>query len=411
MVEILRFNRYSPRTQQAYLDWIRRYIGFYRGQHPRSLREPAVNTFLSDLVTRQNVSASTQNQALAALLFLYDRVFGEPLSDLNGLARARRPKRQPVVLSKEEVAAILERMDGAPQLVCLLLYGAGLRLGEALHLRVKDINVDRGELVVRSGKGDKDRMTMLPESLVPRLERQLRAVSTLHRRDRERGEGCVALPHALARKYPNAPRELAWQWVFPARTHHVDEETGERRRHHLHETVVQKAMRAAVIDAGIAKHATCHSLRHSFATHLLETGYDIRTIQELLGHTDVKTTQIYTHVLNRGGMGVVSPLDAAVGARPNPAAALRRVLKPEATVPDFRGALGAAGTGSGARDARDWPVGPGGPDGPDRRDGCDTRDLRDWRDGRDLGDIRIGRGAGDRSGARDAHGTRADRRE
>jgi integron integrase len=271
--------------------------------------ETEIAAFLSDLATRGQVSASTQNQALAAVLFLYQRVLGRELDWLGGVIHAKRPERLPVVLSRDEVAALLARMQGVTALMASLLYGSGLRVLECATLRVKDLDFDRHELVVRDGKGRKDRVTILPARIESRLRSHLARVRTQHARDLARGLGAVALPDALDRKYPSAPREWPWQWVFPASRHYVDRATGEKRRHHLHETVLQRAVKAATRAARIAKPATAHTLRHSFATHLLEDGYDIRTIQELLGHQDVRTTMIYTHVLNRGPRGVRSPID------------------------------------------------------------------------------------------------------
>jgi integron integrase len=255
------------------------------------------------------VSASTQNQAFSALLFLYREVLGRELAGLDKVPRARPPERLPIVLSREEVVAVLGRMRGTPRLMATLMYGAGLRLLECCRLRVKDVDFARQELLVRDGKGRRDRVTVLPAQLVPPLRAHLGRVERQHQADLEGNAGFVALPGALARKYPNARQEWPWQWVFPATRIHTDTATGERRRHHLHETVLQREFAAAVRAARLAKPATCHTLRHSFATHLLENGYDIRTIQELLGHADVSTTMIYTHVLNRGGRGVRSPLD------------------------------------------------------------------------------------------------------
>ena len=306
----LRVRHYSPRTEEAYVAWVRRFVRFHEFRHPRELGPCAVAAFLSDLATRRRVSASTQNQALAALLFLYREVLREPSPGLEGVIRAKRPHRLPVVLSRDEAHAVLAELSGAPRLVALLLYGSGLRLLEALRLRVKDLDLARGELTVRAGKGDKDRRTVLPAAAAVPLREHLARVRALHARDLARGAGRVALPGALERKLPQAGREWGWQWVFPATTHYRDRETGERRRHHLHESAVQRAVREAVLKAGISKRATCHTFRHSFATHLLEDGYDIRTVQELLGHNDVRTTMIYTHVLNRGGRGVRSPLDS-----------------------------------------------------------------------------------------------------
>jgi integron integrase len=256
-----------------------------------------------------SVSASTQNQALSAVLFLFEVVLGSRLGWMNDIVRAKRPIRVPVVLSKEEVSSLLSRLHGPVWLIASLMYGAGLRLLECAELRVKDINFDRRELTIRDGKGGKDRVTMLPQTLLHVLREHLIAVKLQHDRDIAAGKGSVALPGALRAKYPNAAREWAWQWVFPATRFYVDPETGERRRHHLHESVLQRAVKDGARAAGITRPATCHSLRHSFATHLLESGYDIRTIQELLGHRDVSTTMIYTHVLNQGGRGVRSPLD------------------------------------------------------------------------------------------------------
>jgi integron integrase len=287
----IRMRHYSRRTERAYVAWIRRFILFHRKRHPREMGEPEVTAFLSFLAGR-GVSASTQNQALSAVLFLYGEVLGRPLAGLSDIVRAQRPVRLPVVLSRPEVAALLSRLRGPVWLMASLMYGAGLRVLECAELRVKDINIDRGELTVRDGKGGKDRVTMLPATL--------KAAA---------GCGSVALPGALRAKYPQAPFEWGWQWVFPATRFYVDEATGERRRHHLHESVLQRAVKEAVRAAGIPRPATCHSLRHSFATHLLEAGYDIRTIQELLGHRDVSTTMVYTHVVNQGGRGVRSPLD------------------------------------------------------------------------------------------------------
>jgi integron integrase len=268
-----------------------------------------VTAFLSSLATRANVSASTQNQAFSALLFLYRDVLEQPLTGLESSVRAKRPMRLPVVLSRVEVAAILRKLRAEPWLMASLMYGAGLRLLECARLRVKDLDFDRGEITVRDGKGRKDRVTLIPAALVSPLRSQLERIRKQHQHDLDQGAGSVALPDALGRKYPTAAFELGWQWVFPATRHHVDRSTGLLRRHHLHESVVQRAFRDAVRAAGLTKPATCHTLRHSFATHLLDAGYDIRTIQELLGHSDVNTTMIYTHVLNRGGRGVRSPLD------------------------------------------------------------------------------------------------------
>jgi integron integrase len=304
----LRARHYSVRTEKAYVGWIRRFILFHGKRHPESMAEVEIGAYLSSLAEAK-VSSSTQNQALAALLFLYQQVLGRELEWLGNLVHAKRPKHVPVVLGREEARSLLARLDGPVWLVCAVLYGAGLRLLEALHLRVKDIDMDRREIVVRGGKGQKDRRTVLPDTLVKPLRSHLTAVQTQHDGDISLGAGAVSLPDALGRKYPNAAREWIWQWVFPATRTYTDPTTKEVRRHHLHESVIQRAVRQAAVAARISKPVTPHTLRHSFATHLLEKGYDIRTIQELLGHKDVSTTMIYTHVLNRGAGGVRSPLD------------------------------------------------------------------------------------------------------
>ena len=304
-----RVKHYSIRTESCYVDWIRRFILFHDKRHPADMGAPEVEAFLSHLAVNRNVAASTQNQALAAILFLYREVLEIELPWLEGVTRAKRPPRLPVVLSESEVQRLLAQLEGTPLLIASLLYGSGLRLMEALRLRVKDVDLERKEIIVRSGKGGKDRHTVLPTRLIPSLRAQIDRVKTLHEQDLLDDLAPVYLPHALERKYPNAGRELAWQFLFPAEKPSVDPRTGVRRRHHIHEARFQRAMKKAVRRAGLNKPASSHTLRHSFATHLLERGYDIRTVQELLGHKDVRTTQIYTHVLNRGGQGVRSPLD------------------------------------------------------------------------------------------------------
>lgn len=307
----IRVRHYSRRTEEAYVAWVRRFVRFCGMRHPRELGPSDVSRFLSSLAADHAVSASTQNQALAALLFLYRDVLEMPVGWLSAMVRAKRPARLPVVLKREEVRRVLSRLKrrGPSALVIGLLYGTGIRLLEALALRVKDIDFGRNEITVRGGKGDRDRVTMLPERLKGPLLHHLAEVRSQHERDVVAGAGWVELPGAYAVKSPNAGREWGWQWVFPANRLHVDPGTGQRRRHHLHETQVQRVFKHAVQAAGLVKRATCHSLRHSFATHLLEAGYDIRTVQELLGHRDVSTTMVYTHVLNRGGRGVKSPAD------------------------------------------------------------------------------------------------------
>lgn len=312
VVRTLRAKHYSPRTEEVYVHWIGRYIRFHGGAHPDQLAEGGVNEFLTDLAVTHNVASSTQNQALAALLFLYDAVLHKPLDRIEGVVRARKPKRLPVVLTREEVAAVLRHLDGTPRLVSLILYGSGLRLLEALTLRVKDVDLGGREIRIRDAKGAVDRVTMLPDSLVGPIKSQLEVVRFQHVRDLDQGLGRAPLPGALARKYRNADREWSWQWIFPASSHYLNEQTGVRHRHHLHETVIQKAVRVAALKSGVPKRVTSHTFRHSFATHLLSDGYDIRTVQELLGHRDVRTTMIYTHVLNKGGHGVNSPLDRLI---------------------------------------------------------------------------------------------------
>lgn len=305
----IRARHYSRRTEDSYRRWIKRFILFNGKQHPNRMGEREVTRFLSYLATERHVSASTQNQALNAILFLYREVLKKDLGWLDGIVRAKRPQRLPVVLTHEEVHEMLGHLSGMPLLMASILYGSGLRLLECARLRIKDIDFARSEITVRDGKGRKDRVTLLPVRLKKPLSVHISRVRLQYDRDLRGGRGSVALPGALDRKYPGASREWAWQWVFPATRFYRDGETGENRRHHLHESVLQRAVKEAVRAAGISKHATCHTLRHSFATRLLENGYDIRTIQELLGHKDVSTTMIYTHVLNRGGRGVRSPLD------------------------------------------------------------------------------------------------------
>jgi integron integrase len=273
------------------------------------MAEPEIAQFLSSLATEGQVSASTQNQAFNALLFLYDAVLNRKIGLIDGVVRAKTPQRLPVVLTKDEVKKVIDHIGGVPRLMAILLYGAGLRLMECCRLRVKDIDFSRNEIVVRSGKGNKDRYTMLPSAVREPLVQHLQGAKLQHEGDLKKGLGRVSLPNALDRKYPNAGKEWGWQWVFPATSHYTDRSTGEKRRHHLHESVLQRAFKEARLKAGVFKPAGCHSLRHSFATHLLENGYDIRTVQELLGHNDVTTTMVYTHVLNRGGKGVRSPAD------------------------------------------------------------------------------------------------------
>jgi integron integrase len=301
---------YSDRTEKAYVHWIKRYIFFHHKRHPLEMAESEIAQFLSSLATEGRVSASTQNQALNALLFLYHEVLSKKIGLIDGVVRAKRPQRLPIVLTKDEVKKVIDHMSGVPRLMAILLYGAGLRLMECCRLRIKDIEFSRNELIIRSGKGDKDRHSMLPTAIKEALFKHIEANRSQHQEDLKKGLGRVALPNALERKYPNAGREWAWQWAFPAPQHYTDRMTGEKRRHHLHESVLQRAVRAAVVGTGIAKPASCHTFRHSFATHLLEDGYDIRTVQELLGHKDVSTTMVYTHVLNRGGRGVRSPADS-----------------------------------------------------------------------------------------------------
>lgn len=306
--EALRVRHYSRRTEEAYVGWARRFATFHGLRDPRSLGADDISRFVSSLATA-GVSASTQNQALSAVLFLYQEVLGVAVENLANIVRAQRPQRLPVVLSRSEVAAVLRQLSGVEWLMASLLYGCGLRIMECVELRVKDILIERGEISIRDGKGGKDRVTMLPAALRTPIVTHLEQRRRLHEADLAGGRGSVALPGQLHRKYPRAPFEWGWQWVFPATRVYRDRETGWPRRHPLHESVIQKAVKRAGSQARLPRAATCHTLRHSFATHRLESGYDIRTIQELLGHRDVSTTMIYTHVLNRGGRGVRSPFD------------------------------------------------------------------------------------------------------
>ena len=307
----IRLKHYSIRTEQAYTDWIKRYILYFDKVHPKDLGAAEVEAFLTHLAVARNVSANTQNQAKSALLFLYKEVLGSELPWLDDVQQAKTPKRLPVVLTQDEVSKILSRLEGTQHLVVSLLYGTGMRILEALRLRVKDVDFARKEILIRDGKGFKDRVTMLPLSLIAPLKAHLEKVKNLHEADLAKGYGAVYMPQALGKKYPYAAHDWAWQYVFPSGKLSVDPRSDDAviRRHHVQDQAIQRAVRQAVVDAGIVKPATPHTFRHSFATHLLESGYDIRTVQELLGHSDVATTMIYTHVLNKGGCGVSSPLD------------------------------------------------------------------------------------------------------
>lgn len=309
MRESMRARHYRSRTEETYCQWVRRYILFHQKRHPADMGEQEINAFLTHLAVKDKVSASTQNQALSAILYLYRHVIGRDVGDLGDVIRARKPKRLPVVMTRDEVKSVLDQLSGDKWLMASLLYGSGLRLMECLQLRVQDLDFAGRELLVRDGKGGKDRRTMLPQSLVPVLREHLNHVKKVHDKDLADGWGKVALPNALDRKYPKALWDWRWQWIFPQENRWRNLKTGEEGRHYVHETILQKAVRVAVTKAELTKRISCHTFRHSFATHLLESGYDIRTIQELMGHKDVSTTMIYTHVLNKGGKGVSSPLD------------------------------------------------------------------------------------------------------
>jgi integron integrase len=314
-----RLRHYSIHTERTYCDWVRRFCHFHadergRPRHPSEVGATEIRDFLAHLVLERDVTASTQRQAMCALVFLYEQVLGEDVGDFGEIPRPRRRKKLPVVLSEREVERVLAHLRGRYRLFVGLLYGSGLRLTEGLRLRIKDLDFDLGQIVVREGKGGKDRVTVLPDRLRDDLRTQIERVRLLHASDLADGCGAVHLPHALDRKYPNAATELGWQYVFPAPQRSIDPRTGVERRHHLSASSVQKAVREAARRAGIAKHVTPHVFRHSFATHLLARGSDIRTVQSLLGHRSVNTTMVYTHVLNRGGLGVVSPLDGLAGS-------------------------------------------------------------------------------------------------
>ncbi|WP_310446096.1 integron integrase [Thiobacillus sp.] len=305
----IRVKHYSIRTETQYVQWVKRFILFHGKKHPRDMGAPEVEAFLTHLAVEGHVAAATQNQALSALLFLYKEVLAIDLPWLKDVTRAKRPQRMPVVLTRDETRAVLDRMAGVYGLMARLLYGTGMRLMECVRLRVKDVDFARREILIRDGKGAKDRVTMLPDSVVGALQDHLQQRRALFDDDRQKGKATVYMPDALERKYPNAPTEWGWQYIFPSGSYSTDPRSGTERRHHLDEKLLQRAMKRAVQASGLAKPATPHTLRHSFATHLLEAGYDIRTVQELLGHSDVSTTMIYTHVLNKGGRGVTSPLD------------------------------------------------------------------------------------------------------
>jgi integron integrase len=314
---VLHTKRYSPRTIQSYTQWVMRYVRFHGLRHPSTLDASHVKRFLTYLAEDRRVSASTQNQAMAALLFLYRELLETPMGVPQGVAPAKRSAHVPTVLSRDEVAAVLSHLGGASWLMASLLYGSGLRVSEVVSLRVKDVSFERGELTVRAGKGGRDRRTTLPRQLLPHLKRQVSAVQLLLARDRAAGYAGVVLPDAYGRKAPSAAYALGWQWLFPARRGYVEPTTRALRRHHSDPSLLQRAVQAAGRAAQLRVRVTCHTFRHSFATHLLESGYDIRTVQELLGHRDVSTTMIYTHVLNAGGLGVRSPLDTLAGSQDN----------------------------------------------------------------------------------------------
>lgn len=306
--DAIRVKHYSLRTEHSYLQWVRQFVGFHK-RHPAALGEADLRDFLTHLARDRRVSASTQNQAFSAILFLFRQVLKKDIGELQGVERAQNRERIPLVLSREEVRAVLAHLQGTARVMADLLYGSGLRLMECVRLRVKDVDIPRRQLIVREGKGGHDRATLLPQAVIAPLQRQLDYAKAIHQQDLRDGYGEVYLPFALERKYPHAETEWGWQYVFPAKQRSVDPRSGKVRRHHLDEKVVQRAMKEAVRAAGLTKPASCHTLRHSFATHLLEAGYDIRTVQELLGHKDVRTTMMYTHVLAQGPKGVRSPLD------------------------------------------------------------------------------------------------------
>jgi integron integrase len=310
--DTIRLKHYSYRTEETYVQWIRRYILFHNKRHPQEMGVPEIESFLTHLAIEGNVTASTQNQALNAIVFLYRHVLQQELDDRINAIRARRSQHLPVVLSPVETFAIIQQTTGVHRIMLQLLYGSGLRLRECMELRVKDIDFDQSQLIIRSGKGGKDRVTLLPQVVIEPLQIHLQQVRQIHQQDLAIGYGATILPFAFDRKDSNAPRQWIWQYAFPSSTRSQDPRSGNIIRYHLHESGLQKALKQAVRLATIPKHVSCHTFRHSFATHLLQNGYDIRTIQELLGHKDVKTTMIYTHVLNRGGRGVVSPLDHAI---------------------------------------------------------------------------------------------------